>query len=204
MPLFLTWNLKGAFPNEVAARLRAERRRLAHQPPRRGEKPRDRKIRESKIVFLLADRFLDAAQEGPLALKDPAAAGIVERSILFGVGERYSLYAWCVLANHVHVLLTPIWKLERITKGIKGYSSHQINALEDRHGRIFWQDESFDHWARDEAELMRIIHYIENNPVAAGLCDRAEDWRWSSARHRAAWPAGTPYVGQAFQPDMNR
>lgn len=204
MPLFLTWNLKGAFPSEVAARLRAERRRLANQPPRRGETPRDRKIRESKIVFLRADRFLDSAVAGPLALKEPAAAEIVERSILFGAPERYKLFAWCVMANHAHVLFTPIWELRKITQGIKGYSAHEINALDGLHGRTVWQDESFDHWARDEEELVRIIHYIENNPVTAGLCRRAEDWRWSSARHRGAWPAGTPYVGQAFQPEMDR
>ena len=40
-------------------------------------------------------------------LKDPAAAKIVEDAILFGADERYDLFAWCVMSNHVHVLLTP-------------------------------------------------------------------------------------------------
>ena len=53
----------------------------------------------------------------------------------------------------------------------------------------YWQTETFDHWARDEAELFRIIDYIERNPVKAGLVERPEDWRWSSARLRAI--AGT-------------
>jgi putative transposase len=33
-----------------------------------------------------------------------------------------------------------------------------------------------------EAHVMIAIRYVENNPVAAGLVARAEDWRWSSAR----------------------
>jgi putative transposase len=51
-------------------------------------------------------------------------------------------------------------------------------------GQTFWQQESFDHWARDEAEFCRIIAYIENNPVKAGSVSRPEDWRWSSAHER--------------------
>src|SRR5207249_486576 len=81
-PLFLTWNLKGALPVEVIARLNAERERLAQQPSRPGETRRDRQIREGKLVFAVADRYLDGAETGPLDLKDPAAAKIVEDSIL--------------------------------------------------------------------------------------------------------------------------
>lgn len=204
VPLFLTWNLKGAFPKDVADRLRAERERLSRQPPCRGETPRERRIRESKIVFFLADRYLDSATQGPLDLKEPIAAKIVQDSILFGATERYALYAWCVMANHVHVLFTPHWELRKITQGIKGYTAHEINALSGQRGRHLWQDESFDHWARDEEELMRIVYYIENNPVAAGLCRRPEEWPWSSARFRGVCRAGTIYVGQAFEPDKKR
>lgn len=101
------------------------------------------------------------------------------------------------MANHVHVLLTPILALAKVTQGIKGFTAREINRLQNEIGRVFWQDESFDHWARDEEELLRIIHYIENNPVKAGLCKYPKDWPWSSARLRDQWP-----VGQAFQPDV--
>ena len=48
----------------------------------------------------------------------------------------------------------------------------------------YWQHETFDHWARDHAELLRIIDYIEMNPVRAGLAAMPEDYNWSSARIR--------------------
>jgi len=190
VPIFLTWNLKGAFPDEVIERLKRYRKSLEKTPPRAGETARERRLREDKMVVLMADRFLDAATEGPMYLKDPAAAKIVEDSITFGIVERYDLFAWCVMANHAHALLTPHWHMRKITQGIKGYTAHQINGLQGARGRVFWQDESYDHWSRDEEEIMRIIWYIEQNPVVAGLCAKPEDWRWSSARLRANWKRG--------------
>jgi hypothetical protein len=84
--------------------------------------------------------------------------------------------------------------LDLVTRRIKGYTAHEINGLQEARGRVFWQDESYDHWARDEAEMFRIIHYIENNPVAARLCRSPEEWPWSSARLRSDWTRGGPYV----------
>ncbi|HZW30155.1 MAG TPA: transposase [Isosphaeraceae bacterium] len=145
------------------------------------------------MAVAMADRFLDQSTDGPMHLKDPRAAKIVEDSILFGAGDRYDLFAWCVMANHVHVLLTPHGDLRNVTQRIKGYTPHQINDLDGALGRVFWQDESYDHWSRDEVAMLRIIHYIENNPVAAQLCQRPEDRPWSSARFRNDWARGEVY-----------
>ena len=50
-----------------------------------------------------------------------------------------------------------------------------------RRGESFWQHESYDHWVRSERELRRIVAYIEENPVSAGMADTSKDWPWSSA-----------------------
>jgi REP element-mobilizing transposase RayT len=197
LPIFLTWNLKGALPHEVIERLKREREHLLQEPPRQGESVRERSLRHGKLIFATADDFLDRSAGGPRDLFIPACAKIVEDSILFGAGQRYTLFSWCVMPNHVHLLLTPILALAKITQGLKGYTAREINRLQNQVGRTFWQDESFDHWARDEEELLRIIHYIENNPAKAGLCPHLKDWPWSSARFRKHCP-----VGQAFQPDF--
>ena len=54
-------------------------------------------------------------------------------------------------------------------QGLKGYTAREANRLLGRTGQPFWQGESYDHWVRDETEFIRIIAYIENNPVKAGL-----------------------------------
>jgi putative transposase len=85
------------------------------------------------------------------------------------------------MANHVHLLITPKVAIERITKGIKGVSSRKANLILGRTGTIFWQQESFDHWVRNESEMQRVHSYIERNPVSAGLVKTPSDWPWSSA-----------------------
>ncbi len=85
------------------------------------------------------------------------------------------------MANHVHVLLLPRVAPTRLLQSLKGVTAREANLLLGRTGESFWQRESYDHWVRDSAELERIVAYIENNPVKAGLVPRAEDYRWSSA-----------------------
>ena len=131
----------------------------------------------------------------PMWLSDPKAAAVMVGSFLWGVPDRYELYSFVVLGNHVHMLLTPNVDLSTITQGIKGWTARQINRMLGRKGTQFWQNESYDHWARDEDEMFRIIEYIENNPVMAGLCTSPSDWRWSSAfwRKTLGWRFGEPF-----------
>ena len=129
------------------------------------------------------DRELDRAATGPRWLQDERVAQCVVDA--FRYGERqlglYKLRAWVLMVNHVHILIYPEAKLSRITKAIKNFSARQANAILGRTGQPFWQDESYDHWVRGPEELEKIVRYIEENPVAAGLAQRVEGWRWSSA-----------------------
>jgi putative transposase len=93
----------------------------------------------------------------------------------------YQLYAFVVMANHVHVLLLPLIAPSQLLKSLKGYTAREANRRVGKTGEPFWQRESYDHWVRNEAEWRRIAAYIENNPVKAGLALRAEEYRWSSA-----------------------
>jgi putative transposase len=190
--------------------LEEKRRRLEREPTRMDESIKDRNIRQAKILFARRDRFLDEEAERncvrlesrtyPMWLSNPNAASIVVASILWGVPDRYDLHAFVVMSNHVHVLLTPAVELSQITQGIKGWTARQINKLSGHKGRQFWQNESYDHWARDEEEMLRIIDYIERNPVTAGLCRHRNQWAWSwsSARWRneLGWQAGDTFQPQ--------
>jgi type I restriction enzyme R subunit len=91
---------------------------------------------------------------------------------------------------------------ERIMHSIKRYTARECNRRLGRAGR-FWQEESYDHCVRDDGELERIIHYVENNPVKAGLVESAVLWEFSSAHDRAALglAVGQALVrGAGFQP----
>lgn len=85
------------------------------------------------------------------------------------------------MCNHVHLLLNPHKPLTDVTRAVKKNSARAANQILGRSGLRFWQDESYDHWVRDNQEFDRIARYIEWNPVRAGLVGRIEDWPWSSA-----------------------
>lgn len=90
------------------------------------------------------------------------------------------------MSNHVHILVSPLVPLSKLTRTIKAYTARKANWILHRKAQPFWQDESFDHWVRDEVSFARIKVYIETNPVKAGLVEKPEDWPWSSARNRQA------------------
>jgi len=121
-------------------------------------------------------------------LKDPRIAALVVNSIETGSLnlDHYDLHAFAVMVNHVHILLTPKIAVPKITGSLKGATARAANLILRRTGRPFWQDESFDHWIRDDRDFMKTLHYIEHNPVAAGFVASPQDWPWSSACRNAS------------------
>jgi len=163
--LFITWRLYGSLPK-------------THKSARG-----DRISGSLQKDFREADAVLDRARSGPLWLEIPQVAALVADALQRGSWEfgRYDLHAYVVMANHIHVLLTPKIEVRKITKSLKGVIARAANEILGRTGKPFWQDESFDHWIRNPNEFFETKRYIEHNPVTAGLVERPEDWRWSSA-----------------------
>ena len=128
------------------------------------------------------EEYLDRGY-GSAWMNDPQIADKIQGAILYFEGERYCLGAWVVMPNHVHTLVTPRegWDLGQILHSWKSFTAKECNKLIGRTGE-FWQTESFNRYVRDERHYYNAIAYIENNPVKAGLCEKAEDWPWSSAR----------------------
>ena len=122
---------------------------------------------------------------GSAILRDPACANIVAQALLHHDEERYLLQAWCVMPNHVHVLLATAKQhtLGSVVKLWKAYSAAQINKLMSRSGRL-WAPDYFDRYIRDDKHFESNKRYIEMNPVAAGLCETPETWPFSSANYK--------------------
>jgi putative transposase len=134
-------------------------------------------------AFLEMDRMLDRAESGPKHLSIPEIAALVVEAIRDGERRfsRYQLDSFVVMANHVHLLVTPSVPSAKWLRTLKGFTAHEANLILGRTGNPFWQSESYDHLVRPD-EHDRIRRYIENNPVKAGLVASPEDFLWSSAR----------------------
>lgn len=79
------------------------------------------------------------------------------------------------MPDHIHTLLSfqRDASMSRVIGDWKHFNSHKYGIL--------WQEGYFDHRLRDDErgdQLSTKINYIRNNPVAAALCPRPEDWPW--------------------------
>ena len=120
--------------------------------------------------------------KGDCWLRDPRCAEIVEDALLHFDGQRYRLLAWCVMPNHVHVLIETIpgFPLGDIVHSWKSFTAKVCNERLNRDGR-FWMPDYFDRFIRDDEHLRRAATYIHENPVRAKLCQDPCDWRPGSA-----------------------
>jgi REP element-mobilizing transposase RayT len=159
-PIFLTWRLYGSLPLG-----------RGFPPPV-----------TSGQAFLAMDRLLDNARNGPLYLRQPEIANKVVDAIRYRDSGPYHLHNYVVMANHVHLLITPLVPVSQLMQSLKRFTARESNRILGLTGQPFWQDESYDRQVRNEREFARIAYYIEMNPVRAGLAATPEDFPWSSAR----------------------
>jgi len=137
------------------------------------------KLENQKRIEIYLDRGLGACH-----LRNPRVAEIVQGALWHKDGISYRLLAWALMPNHVHVLFET-WQVPmgKLVKDWKGYTAKEANKILGTSG-AFWADDYFDRYIRDQEHFRRVIRYVENNPVKAGLASEPKQWPWSSAHYR--------------------
>ena len=193
----VTFRLKDSFPASVLQSYRMEKESLTRQLVEARTSGVQTKIDSisQQLGSLYRNRIeavLDEGQ-GEAWMNDPRIATIVANSILHFAGDRYDLGAWCVMPNHVHLILSPKngHELSDILHSIKRHSAAESNKHLGRSG-AFWQNESYDHIIRDADDYWNQRDYVLRNPRAAGLLDRefVGDGAW-----RLETAATADYIG---------
>jgi putative transposase len=103
---------------------------------------------------------------------------IVEKTISeLAAQKEMTLYAYVIMPNHVHILMSPLVNgISKTMQLLKGRSSRRINE------GAFWQKGFFDFSVISEEKFREKFNYIHHNPVKRGLVERAEDYKHSSAK----------------------
>jgi (E)-4-hydroxy-3-methylbut-2-enyl-diphosphate synthase len=127
--------------------------------------------------------YLDAGH-GECHLRDERIASVIVGALRHFDGDRYRLLAWCVMPNHVHLVVQPLGEhaLDDILHSIKSYTANAANKLLGRSG-TFWQKESYDHLIRDGEDYRNQIRYVLENPEKAGL----KGWPWKGSVYGTSW-----------------
>jgi len=142
-------------------------------------------------------------QRRPLLTNDPWREQLARSIDDAETDEQCDLVAFVFMPEHVHLLVWPKSaepKIGRYLAKVKQPSSKKIKGLlierksklldkltvQERPGKTcfrFWQEGAgFDRSVFSQEAILASIDYIHNNPVKRGLCQRAVDWKWSSAR----------------------
>ena len=110
--------------------------------------------------------------------------------ILEQTRRKFSLwvYGYVVMPEHIHLLLgePDCGTLADAIHRLKLSSAKRSPAEAGQ----FWQKRYYDRNIRSASDFTEKLRYIHRNPVKRGLCERPEDWPWSSFRHYALGEAG--------------
>lgn len=141
----------------------------------------------------------------PLLSKERSCQWFINALLKARIKHDFHVWAWVIMPDHAHLLIWPQrkkYKMGPILRSIKQpvgsqairhlrkHSPTFLNRLrvinKNRTYYRFWQPGGgFDGNKVEPAAIHQIIEYIHNNPVRAGLVERAIDWKWSSAREWA-------------------
>jgi REP element-mobilizing transposase RayT len=169
----VVFRLGDSVPAEVAEEWRQEREAL-HAKAATGQLSAKERLVLTRACSEKVEKFLDGGH-GNCELADPENALIVKEALAHFDGERCRIHTWCVMPNHVHVVVEPMpeHELPELLHSWKRYTSREINKRLDRTGEL-WQAEYYDHLIRDAKDYEHCVEYVARNPVNAGL----QDWKW--------------------------
>lgn len=151
---------------------------------------------ERKRYFAKFDQLLDNNNSGSMWLNEKKIAVIAADAIHFRDKKEYQLFSYCIMPNHVHMLIgvgdmfvkenpgnntdsaNESYRLPKILQDLKKFTARESNKILGRNGQ-FWHSESYDHVVRNVKEFENITDYIAQNPVKAGLTENYKDWEFS-------------------------
>ncbi len=144
-----------------------------------------KKKKNKQSDFEYYDEFIGSYSDSPKFLNDDKVAEIVKECFHFWHNKRYELICYCIMPNHIHILIKPLqdeegryYLLNKIVYTWKSFTAKKINLVIGKSGKI-WCDEHYDHVIRTEEEFRNTVLYVMNNPVKASLCGEVTEWKHS-------------------------
>lgn len=96
------------------------------------------------------------------------------------------LFSYCLMTNHIHLIVQPREDLSSVGKLMKRLAARQtrlVNKLERRTGSL-WEGRYKASVIDSDEYLLQCCRYVELNPVKAGMTASPSDYKWSSCRER--------------------
>ncbi len=135
----------------------------------------ERELYQGPVVVAITICFY----RGVDSVRDALADTIIER--LFYVQGRYkaTIYAYCLLPDHMHILLGIQDENYNILDFVVQFKSDVSFKLKGRYTRKqLWQDRFYDHVLRKDEYIDKHAQYILENPVRKGLVREVLEYQY--------------------------
>ncbi len=140
---------------------------------------RKQRIRSSSNIYHVMLRGINHQQ---IFYDEHDYSFFLDRLSYFKGISNYEIYAYCLMGNHIHLLIKTCGEpLEIIFRRIGSSFVYWYNAKYQRSGHLF-QDRFKSEVVENEQYFVTVLRYIIQNPINAGLCASAVDYAYSSAR----------------------
>ena len=135
-----------------------------------------RKIGLSKIYHVIAR----GNERKDIFLDDEDKSKFIQIIINKKRKNEYTLYAYCLMNNHLHLLLKEEeGNISRAMRRINTAYAYYFNKKYNRVGHVF-QDRFRSEPVENDRYLLSVIRYIHNNPVKAKIVNQPQQYKWSS------------------------
>jgi putative transposase len=138
-------------------------------------------------------------RRGTVFFSDADRHDYLARLVRAGGHHGLELWAYCLMTNHVHLVVLPRTgdALARTIREVHGQHARSLHRRFGWDGHL-WSNRYFSS-ALAPDHLWAAVRYVERNPVRAGLASAAEEFAWSSARtHCGLAPLGPLSTGRPF------
>jgi putative transposase len=143
--------------------------------------PRQSIHRNPGHVFHVMNR----ATRGQLLFRDPAEFQGFQALLARALRDRaMRMLSYCLMPNHFHMALWPSAP-DQISTFLQWLCATHARRLHRKRGTsgcgAVYQSRFKAVAVHNETYFYRVLRYIERNAARAELCDRADEWAWSSA-----------------------
>ena len=171
---FVTLRLYGALPAKCVKALQE----LALEIEK-SEGPAKEKLQ--RTTFAILEHYLHNSVDKRHLTESPVAAMIGDSIAHMQTSGLWETFEYVIMPNHLHLLFALTGGSLRTTMlSFKRWTGRQAKAILSLSEPHFWQNDSFDHWVRSDAEFEKTIQYIRMNPAKAGLVHDYQDWPYGS------------------------
>lgn len=122
------------------------------------------------------------------------------------IKSEFEIYAYCLMSNHIHLLMKEEKEeLGIVFRRIGASYVYWYNLKYSRRGHLF-QDRYKSEVVELEEYFLTVLRYIHQNPLKAGIVTEVADYPWSSYKEYIGkpWICNTEFVLNLFSQDRKK